>query len=76
MQNLKYIKKFSFGSARYTVSDGQDEAYLDIDYENNKYKVAKRVGETNGELKKEAEKVAQKLLKRKHGVNFADKLRI
>ncbi len=61
------ITKFYFDSAKYLVGDDEDEGLLAIDYKNNKFSYS-------GKLKKEVGKIAKDLLKRKHNVNFADKM--
>lgn len=70
-----YIKSFIFGYAQYRLGDGANgKVLLEIDYANNKYKLRDVGDDTNKLFNAEARKVARDLLKRKHGVNFANKL--
>lgn len=74
MKNLKYIKSFRFGYARYHLNDGDgDYIYLKIDYKNNKFKILTNGKKRNANFRNEVKKVAEDLLLRKHNVNFASK---
>lgn len=75
INNLKFIKKFILGQAQYLVGDGNgEEVLLKIDYEKNKFSILDTGKKNNKNLQNEARKVAEELLERKHGVNFANKL--
>lgn len=63
------ITKFYLDSAKYLIGDDKEAVLLRVDYKNNVYSYSEK-------LKKEVGDIAQDLLKRKHGVNFADKIRI
>ena len=72
MKNLKYITNFVFDKAQYEISDRNGNfGLLKIDYKNNKYDF--KTVQKSIKLIKEADRVAKDLLKRKHGVNFANK---
>jgi hypothetical protein len=74
MKNQKHIKSFIFDYAQYQLGDNSNgSVLLQVDYTNNKYKL-KSTGVVNHSLDTEAKKIARDLLKRKHGVNFANKL--
>lgn len=65
------IQKFIFQQAKYFVSNGVDEVFLDVDYKNNSYTI-----EGNTKVKafeKELDGIARELLIKKHNTNFADK---
>jgi hypothetical protein len=77
MQNLKHVKEFIFNRARYLVGDGNGgSVYLDIDYQEKKFLVGENGGNMDKDLLVEAEKIARNLISRKHGVNFAKKIRV
>lgn len=63
------ITKFYLNKASYLVGDGIRTDLLIMDYKNNEFKY-------EGNLDKEVGKIARNLLKRKHGINFADKIGI
>lgn len=84
MRELKTIKELMFGTADYHISDGNGDALvLHVDYKNGTYNLSNlsnsRQGDTvspsNPEFRKEVSKLADDLLKRKHGVNFAKRIR-
>jgi len=61
------ITKFYIDKARYkAIYDSAHEILVEIDYWNNSYKISNR--------NKELEKFAETLLRRKHKVNFVNKL--
>ena len=66
---MKKITKFYLNRASYIVGDDVRTDLLMIDYKNNEFKYG-------GKLPSEVSKIARDLLKRKHGVNFADKIRV
>lgn len=75
MTNVQYIRKFMFNFARYRLSDEKgSELFLEINYKNNTYEVIPLSDELNGLFLKEAQKVAENLLSRKHDANFVDRL--
>lgn len=58
--------------ATYKISGDHDEVLLNIDYKNNRYSIdAQKISDEK--FKKEIQKIARDLLKRKHGVNFAER---
>lgn len=67
----KHIKSFIFGLAKYHLSDGTNHLKLEIDYKNNSHQVRRLKG-LNPKMEQEAAEIAYDLLKRKHGVNFAE----
>ena len=76
MQDLKNIKMFIFSSAEYHLGDGNgDEVLLKIDYKNNKYSLKNKGKIQNANFRREINVVARDLLLRKHGVDFAKKVR-
>lgn len=75
MKNLKYIKSFRFGYARYHLDNGDgDKILLRIDYWNNKFEIVSKGTKIDELFRSEVQKMAADLLLRKHGVNFARKL--
>ena len=68
----KHIKSFIFSQASYQLSDGKNIIKLEIDYQNNRHNFKKLIGE-NSKMEQEAAEIADDLLKRKHGINFAEK---
>ena len=76
MQNFKSIKTFIFDSAQYHLGYGnRDEVLLKIDYKNNKYSLKNKGKIQNANFRREINVVARDLLLRKHGVDFAKKVR-
>ena len=74
--DFKNIKSFKFDKAQYFVGDGRgNELLLKVNYKDNKFDLEAK--KTNGGgmkvLQNAVAIVAKDLLKRKHGVNFADK---
>ena len=73
MQNLKHIKSFKFGYAKYLLSDGRgDDVELKVYYAKNYYSIKSLGSRSNNLFRSEIEVVAKELLGRKHGVNFAN----
>ncbi|OGC69310.1 hypothetical protein A2415_02950 [candidate division WWE3 bacterium RIFOXYC1_FULL_39_7] len=68
-----YIKSFEFDNAQYLVSDGETSLVLKVNYKNNKYEIEHNGKSVPAYLKKEASAIAEDLLERKHGVNFAER---
>ena len=68
---LAKITKFYFDKATYLIGDDRNEFLLVVDYKNNKFNFA---GEGTKGSRKEVAAVARDLLKRKCGVNFADRI--
>lgn len=66
------ITKFYFDRAIYLIGNDHNEFLLIVDYKNNKFNFVGKKG-TKG-LKKEVAIVARDLLKRKSGINFADRI--
>lgn len=63
------ITKFYLNKASYIVGNDVRTDQLIVDYKNNEFKY-------KGKLDKEISEIAKNLLKRKHGINFADKIKI
>lgn len=75
MKQAKSIERFIMGTAHYYVSGtGGDEAVLLIDYRNNSYALEKRGEFLDQAFEHDISTIAQDLLRRKHGVNFAEQL--
>jgi hypothetical protein len=75
MQDLKYIKSFRFGYARYHLENGKGlKAFLKVDYWNDRFEIVFKGEETDELFRSEIEEIARGLLSRKHGVNFATKI--
>lgn len=53
-----------------------NEIILKIDYKNNSYSLKNISKTVNKSFRTEARMIARDLLRRKHGINFADKLKI
>jgi hypothetical protein len=75
MLKAKSIQQFIVGVARYYVSsrDG-DEAVLRIDYRNNTYAIKSRNKLLGRTFQREVAEIAEDLLRRKHGINFAERV--
>lgn len=69
---VKTIKEFRFNKAEYLVKRDKEALILVIDYKNNTFKVLKESPVVSNELEIEAREIAEDLLRRKHGVNFAE----
>lgn len=68
---MSNIQEFSFDHAVYKIVADGSQFYLKVDYKNNEFKL-------EGDIPKNTKKVkllATDMLKRKHGVNFAYKLK-
>ncbi|OGY40359.1 MAG: hypothetical protein A2570_03735 [Candidatus Brennerbacteria bacterium RIFOXYD1_FULL_41_16] len=77
MIDIKHIKTFIFNHAQYKMSDEKgNEIILKIDYKNNSYSLKNISKTVNKSFRTEARMIARDLLRRKHGINFADKLKI
>jgi hypothetical protein len=73
MKDLKHITNFVFNYAQYDVTDDKgSHALLKINYKDNDYSVDFVNDKQDPDLKNEASNIAQDLLSRKHGVNFAN----
>lgn len=68
------IKSFVFDSAAYKVSDGADSALLRIDYRRNTFVIESDQPLTSGAFLARLKEVAVDLLRRKHGINFVDRI--
>lgn len=74
MKNLRHIKSFKFGYARYHLDDGAgDYVLLKVDYWNNRFEILSKGKQENREFREEIGEIAKGLLSRKHGVEFANK---
>lgn len=70
---MKFITKFYFDNAKYLVGDDWgNKAFLQIDYKNSRFVISK----TNPLFKQKVALVAQKLIAKKHDVNFSDRIEI
>jgi hypothetical protein len=67
------ISKFIFNKAEYIIEDESGSLLLRIDYFNNSYAIEQRSQTVTKKIKKEAKYIAEDLLSRKHGKNFAEK---
>ena len=75
MKLTENIQEFIIGAAHYYVSGKEgDEVILQIDYRNNTYVLEKRSKFLSRVFQQEVSRIAQDLLKRKHGVNFAEQV--
>lgn len=68
---VQNIKAFVFNQAEYRISDGKSDVMLKIDYANNAFTIEELGDNADQKLKSEIVSIAEDLLKRKHGVNFA-----
>lgn len=69
----KVITKFYFDRAKYLVGDDLgNEAFLKIDYKNSRFLISK----TNPLFKQKVALAAQRLIVKKHNVNFSDRIEI
>jgi len=76
MKTIKHINSFMFQRAQYLLSDGRSgSAVLKVDYAGNTYEISDS-STVDEAFKAEIHRVAQDLLKRKHGVNFVSRLMI
>ncbi|MEK7163876.1 MAG: hypothetical protein AAB768_01890 [Patescibacteria group bacterium] len=70
----KNITKFYFDKAKYLVGDALgNEFFLEVDYKNGKFKLS---GKLPNPQKTNIETFALDLIKRKHGINFSDKINL
>jgi len=68
------ISKFYFDKARYFLEDDQgNELLLEVNYKNNTFAIK---GDTVAKVRRSVEDFAKDILERKHGINFADKIKI
>ncbi|HSW99536.1 MAG TPA: hypothetical protein VLH38_00705 [Patescibacteria group bacterium] len=75
MKQAKTIQAFMVGAAHYVVSGTNgDEAVLRIDYQHNTYSLESQRTPLNPAFQQEVSEIAEDLLRRKHGINFANKL--
>lgn len=75
MKQLKNVQKFTFETAQYRIDDGNGGTVrLWVDYKNNTFSIDEGVCLQNRALRREAAEIAANLLKRKHGVNFAERV--
>lgn len=77
MKLTENIHAFIVGAAHYYVSSKEgDEVVLRINYQKNTYIIKKGIGQLSRVFREEVSKVAQDLLDRKHGVNFAERSKV
>ena len=75
MTNSKKIKDFYFVKAQYQVGDGNgNSALLTVDYKDNTFRIESTEKTHNLKFASHVKEVGRDLLKRKHGVNFADRV--
>ncbi len=73
MRNLKQITAFVFGKASYHIEGKNGERIvLTVDYQNNDFAIEANQTQRDQEFELEVKTIAADLLKRKHGVNFAN----
>ena len=66
-----------FGMARYQVGNSSGSSVtLTIDYENNRFDLSQDGSTADKAFLLEVKRVAQDLLQRKHGVNFAERVQL
>ena len=68
----KYIKTFEFDKAQYIVSDGNANLLLKVNYKDNRYQIRYKGKKQSELLNEEISEIAEDLLQRKHGKNFAE----
>lgn len=69
----KVIKEFKFDRAQYIVGDGSGgRVRLLVNYKKNTFKIIKNGNRVDSGLDDELVGIARDLLKRKHGINFAE----
>lgn len=71
VMKVQNIKAFLFNQAEYRITDGKSDVMLKVDYANNAFAIEELGQNADQKLKSEIAEIAQDLLKRKHGVNFA-----
>ena len=73
--NSSRIAQFLFDFAQYRIDgDSGDTVTLRVNYAANTYDIVSEKGSTDESFRREIKALAAHLLKRKHGVNFADKV--
>lgn len=76
MKQTESIQGFVIGAAHYYVSSSEgEEVTLWVHYQDNTYIVEKRSESLSRMFEQEVSRIAQDLLNRKHGVNFAEVMR-
>jgi hypothetical protein len=71
--HVQSISKFIFNKAEYLLADESGSLLLRIDYYHNTFEIEQQTETIKKSLHQEAKTIAQDLLSRKHGVNFAEK---
>jgi hypothetical protein len=69
----KYIKKFIFDRASYTVGSDDLSLTLKVNYKKKSFALKNADGKIPEELRREISTIAKELIIRKHEVNFAGK---
>ena len=70
----KVITKFYFDKAKYLVGDYLGiEVFLKVDYKNGKFRLSQELPEPQNT---QVKIYAQDMIKRKHGLNFSDNIKI
>ena len=73
MQKPQYVKHFEVHHAQYQLDDGNGTVIrLLVDYKNNSFHF-EPASQSDSNFEKEARKIAQGLLQRKHGANLAER---
>ena len=76
MKQTKNIQEFIFGVAYYHInSRSGDTVILRVDYQNNTYSLKNKSEPFSQKFQQEVSEIAKDLLERKHGVNFAERVR-
>ena len=68
------MKKFIFNKAEYLIEDTPGAVLLRVDYYHNSYEIEQQSNNMSEELIQKIHKIAKSLLKRKHGVNFVERV--
>ena len=72
MTHFSTITSFTFGHAVYYASDGAgDSVVLRVYYARNRFRIESRGQRVNPDFRAELAAFARDMLRRKHGVNFA-----
>ena len=75
MARKKHITSFRFDYAQYEVEDGQgNKALLKVHYAANDFQIEDKHLPVSQNFRQDLAAIARELLRRKHGVNFADRV--
>lgn len=70
---VQSISKFIFNKAEYLLEDDSGSLLLKIDYFHNSFEIEQQTATITKALSNEAKRIADDLLSRKHGINFAER---